>query len=415
MPKPFSRGVKIVDKNEEITDGSEPAVFTADGDSDDLFEHAPCAYLSAAADGTIVRVNQTFLRWTGYTAQELVGGRRFQDLLSAGGRVFFDTHYSPLLLMQGWVREIALDVVRADGSVMPAVLHSVLKRDEDGSPQFIRTALFDASERRAYERELLHQRQRAEASEARARELAETLQNSLVPPALPAVPGLDVGAVYRPALSGKEVGGDFFDLFELPGNEWALLVGDVCGKGARAATVTALVRYTARAVAIQQPNPRDVLSHVNHALLTSGMDRFCTAVYARIAVQPNGEVQLRLAAAGHPLPLLRQSEVPVQTAGVPGDLLGVFEDPTFHEVALTLSPGGSLVFYTDGITEGRRGDLFYGEERLRTCLDASQGLSAEEIANAVVWDVLSFQDGLPRDDIAVVAIQAPSRAPGQGS
>ena len=138
----------------------------------DLFEHAPCGYLSATPDGTLLRVNQTFLDWTGYAREELVGVRRFQDLLSVGGRIYHETHYAPLLRMQGAVREIALDVVAAGGDRLPVLVNSVLVHGEDGTPIGVRTVVLDARERRAYERELLAARDR----ERVARERTEALQ-----------------------------------------------------------------------------------------------------------------------------------------------------------------------------------------------------------------------------------------------
>lgn len=129
---------------------------------EDLYDNAPCGYLSALPGGLIVKVNQTFLDWTGYRREDLVGRRRFQDLLTAGGRIFHETHYAPLLRMQGVVREIAVDLLRADGGRLPALINSTLKKDGDGDPLLVRTTVFNATDRKEYERELLRERQRAE-------------------------------------------------------------------------------------------------------------------------------------------------------------------------------------------------------------------------------------------------------------
>ena len=139
---------------------------------DDLYEHAPCGYVSALAEGTIVKVNETFLSWTGYTRDELVGARRFQELLAPGGQIYHETHVAPLLRMQGSVREIALQIRRADGSRLPALINSVLRRAPGSERALVRTTVFDASDRRAYEQELLVARRR----EAEARERVERLQ-----------------------------------------------------------------------------------------------------------------------------------------------------------------------------------------------------------------------------------------------
>lgn len=133
-----------------------------DESAEDLYENAPCGYLSALAGGMIVRVNQTFLSWTGYRREDLVDRKRFHELLTAGGRIFHETHYAPLLRMQGAVREIALDIVCADGRRLPVLINSVLRKDEAGQPVMIRTTVFNATDRKEYERELLRQRQRAE-------------------------------------------------------------------------------------------------------------------------------------------------------------------------------------------------------------------------------------------------------------
>jgi PAS domain S-box-containing protein len=130
--------------------------------AEDLYEHAPCGYLSSYPDGRIARVNQTFLSWTGYRREELVGARRFIDLLTAGGRIYHETHYAPLLRMQGSVRAIALDLVRADGSQMPVLVNSQLRTGTDGRPVAVRTTVFDATDRKEYEAELLAARRRAE-------------------------------------------------------------------------------------------------------------------------------------------------------------------------------------------------------------------------------------------------------------
>ncbi len=139
-------------------------------DPADLYENAPCGYLSTRPDGTIVKVNRTMCLWTGRTAEDLIGAR-FPDLLSIGGRIFHETHYAPLLRMQGAVREIAVDVVRVDGSAFPCLLNAVELRDDEGRPVLVRATLFDATARRRYEAELLAARQAAEQSESRARSL----------------------------------------------------------------------------------------------------------------------------------------------------------------------------------------------------------------------------------------------------
>ncbi len=131
---------------------------------DDLFENAPCGYLSALADGTIAKVNRTFLDWTGYTREELVGARRFQDLLTPGGQIYYEIHYAPLLRMQGPVREIALQIRRSDGSRLPVLVNSVLRTAPQSGHTVVRTTVFDARDRNAYEHELRLARRREAAA-----------------------------------------------------------------------------------------------------------------------------------------------------------------------------------------------------------------------------------------------------------
>jgi serine/threonine-protein kinase RsbW len=145
-------------------------------DPADLYENAPMGYLSTLPDGRIVKVNRTFCLWTGRPADDVVGSR-FQDLLSVGGRVFHETHLRPLLRMQGVVREIALDIVRIDGSLLPCLLNAVEVRDADGAQVLVRATLFEATARRRYERELLAAQRAAEESEARSRTLQKVVSD----------------------------------------------------------------------------------------------------------------------------------------------------------------------------------------------------------------------------------------------
>lgn len=156
-----------MEKPEETVETSPVAPY--EESAEDLYENAPCGYLSTLPGGLIAKVNQTFLTWTGYERHDLVGRKRFQELLTAGGRIYHETHYAPLLQMQGSVREIAVDLVCANKQRLPALINSVLRHDADGKPTIIRTTVFNATDRKEYERELLRERQRAEqAAKAKA-------------------------------------------------------------------------------------------------------------------------------------------------------------------------------------------------------------------------------------------------------
>lgn len=367
-----------------------------------LYEQAPCGYLSTSPAGVITKANATFLTWTGYALPDVIG-RRLTELLDAGGRLYHDTHYGPLLLMGGEAREIAFNVVRADGSIAPMLVNAVLDRDGAGQPRAVRIALFDATDRRTYERELLEAKRRAQEAEARAVALARTLQETLIPPVPPSIPELDIAAVYRPAGRGDEVGGDFYDVFQV-GEDWLIVLGDVSGKGAAAAVVTALARHTVRALALQTQSPSGILMTLNQVLLAHQTERFCTVVLLRLHREGHQWI-LSSSSGGHPLPILVRGGR-LDNVGVPGCLVGVIEDPPYVDTTITLQSDDLVVLHTDGVTEGRRGEEFYGAERLQTTL-RQQWRNPRDLAQAIVDDVVGFQVALPRDDIAVLALKVP--------
>ena len=168
--------------------------------------------------------------------------------------------------------------------------------------------------------------------------MARTLQGSLLPRELPEIPGVELAARYLAAGEGNEVGGDFYDCFETGAGDWALVIGDVCGKGAEAAALTALARYTVRAAALQTRSPSAVLAQLNAALLRDRHDyRFCTVLYASLTPHEAG-VSACLTAGGHPLPLVLRAGGAVETAGTPGSLLGIVDPPELAEHRLELAP-----------------------------------------------------------------------------
>jgi sigma-B regulation protein RsbU (phosphoserine phosphatase) len=377
-----------------------------DDDPAQLYDQAPCGYLSTTPDGTIIKVNRTFLTLAGYDREEVVGRMRFAELLSRGGQIYHETHYAPLLRMSGAAREIALDIVRRDGSRLPVLVNSVLERDPEGVPLVVRTAVFDATQRRGYERELLRAKERAEASEAHATMLARTLQQTLIPPMPPAIPHLDLGSRYRPAGDGSEVGGDFYDVFQVGDGDWVVSLGDVCGKGVDAAVVTALVRYTVRAATVQHESPAGALRMVNEVLRQHETERFCTVALVRLT-RIDGRWIALIGSAGHGLPLLRRPDGTLLVVGAAGTLLGVVEDPELHDYPLVLDPADMLLLFTDGVPEARSGGRFYGDDRIAAVV-AREHPDVDSLAAALLEDVLAFQHGRARDDIAIVVVGVPA-------
>ncbi|MEZ0579820.1 SpoIIE family protein phosphatase [Nocardioides sp. MH1] len=390
-----------------MTDGADDAFLAAllEDDPVQLYDQAPCGFLSTTPDGVIVKVNATFCRWLGIARDDLVNRRSFVDLLTAGGRIYHETHYAPLLRLHDKVRELALELRRPDGTRLPVLVNATLVRDEEGRPRQIRTAVFDARERRRYELELVAEKTRAEASEARARDLARTLQRTLMPPTEPRIPGLDLATAYRPADDDLLVGGDFFDVFRIGPDEWGVLLGDVCGKDAQAATVTALARWTLRAAATESPGTADAIANLNELLRGHDSERFCTAVLVRLRPE-DAAWRCVISVAGHPPPLRLDGSGSVVDIEDIGPLVGVIDDARFPEVEVVLAPGEGLVLYTDGVTDARRGSEFFDDARLAAAL-AAHGPDPRAAVDGLVGDVESFCSGAATDDLAVVALRVP--------
>ncbi|MEU5717034.1 SpoIIE family protein phosphatase [Streptomyces sp. NPDC020403] len=382
--------------------------------AEDLYENAPCGYVSTRLDGRIVKINGTLLKWLGMRRDEVVGHKRFSDLLTVGGRLYHETHFAPLLSMQGEVSGVALDLVAADRGVLPVLVTSVVRSGADGEPLLIRTTLLDARDRRAYERELLRARREAEHERARLQRLATTLQRSLLPPVLVPVPGLDVAAHYHIA-SSDEVGGDFYDLFPLASGSWGFFLGDVRGKGAEAAAVASLARYTLRAAAVYDNDPARVLGALN-SVLTDGENqddepRFCTAIFGRLA--PEGEergFRVALASGGHPPAVLMRADGSADFLPTPGgQLVGVLPDADFTGTVVHLCLGDTLLLYTDGLTEAHTatGGGRYGDEALLEFTRALAPTSAPAAIKALTALLDSLGQGLD-DDTALLALSVPA-------
>ncbi|MFN7089781.1 MAG: ATP-binding protein [Allorhizobium sp.] len=147
-------------------------------DLEDLYENAPCGYLSLAADGVIVKANRTLAGWLGTQSFELLG-KRFYDLLNVPGKIFYETHFAPLLRMQGYFNEVALDLVGPDGRRLPVMANAAERRTSDGGVQFTRITLFQAADRRRYERELVDAKNTADQARKELEELNKSLEERI--------------------------------------------------------------------------------------------------------------------------------------------------------------------------------------------------------------------------------------------
>ncbi|NDU71539.1 SpoIIE family protein phosphatase [Actinomadura sp. DSM 109109] len=245
----------------------------------------------------------------------------------------------------------------------------------------------------------------------RAERLVRTLQRTLLPPALPAVPGLDAAAAYHP-VSPDEVGGDFYDLFPLDDGRWAFFLGDVCGKGAEAAALTSLTRYTLRAAAIYEPDPCAALGNLDAVLKSEYRSdpQFCTALFGVLAPREDGSFDVTLAGGGHPPALVIRADGAVEAVDTPGgQLIGILPGPHFAQAGVRLAPGDALLLYTDGLTEARTPDgAMLGDEGLIAHLTSTPSEGADNLL-ANIHKLLTELGAGVGDDTALLALSVPDR------
>src|SRR5215216_1740423 len=253
-------------------------------------------------------------------------------------------------------------------------------------------------------------------------QVARTLQEGLLPSRLPKVPGVEVGLRYVSA-GEVDVGGDFYDLFDTrmadhsgssdPSSSWGVVIGDVSGKGAEAAAVLALARYTIRTVATRESHPSAVLDGLNEAMLRQRREhdnyKFCTVAYASLETNEGDTehgAKVTVCCGGHSPPFLLKADGSIYKIGQPGRVLGMFDDANLTEQEAHLAPGDALVLFTDGVVEARSPEgIFFGEERLMTILRSSVALDASTMAGRIEGAVLNFQEQNPRDDIAILVLR----------
>jgi serine/threonine-protein kinase RsbW len=496
--------------------------------SEELYEDAPCGYMSSLVDGTIVRVNRTFLRWTGLQRDALVGSD-IAALFSPASRLYFEVHAIPLLRIEGEVHGLALEVEAAEGRTLPVLIDAVVKLDDDGQPQFVRTTFFDATERTAYERELLEARrgeqavrermalladvgrgldevrtlaeraqqlvellvpaaaagawvdlgdERAEEPEVtavadssviepllaarrrlplsgspavhgdaavlplRAREralgmlgmvglreelagdsaflddlaarvstafenarlydhersVAHALQHSLLAQDLPEDPRLVLAPRYRPGVASLEVGGDWYDAFELAPGRIGICVGDVVARGLEAATTMGQLRSALRALAAAELGPAGVLTRLDAFAEQVPRGRMATVVYAELDLD---EGALRYACAGHPPPLLIDPEGSARLLdeGRSAPLAAATEQRP--DARIDLRPGSRLVFYTDGLIDRRGRSLERGLARLVEEASSRRTMPASRLADVLMETLLAPS---PQDDVCLLAL-----------
>ncbi|WP_420082030.1 PP2C family protein-serine/threonine phosphatase [Streptomyces sp. JL4002] len=233
-----------------------------------------------------------------------------------------------------------------------------------------------------------------------------SLQRHLLPSGLPEVPGVDLGAAYGVADASLEVGGDFYDVIRARDGEFALFVGDVCGRGAEAAALTGLARHTLRVLLEDGCPPERALARLNTVLRQQKASRFLTATVASCVPDEDGSgaLRVRIASAGHPVPLIRRAGGTVEEVAVGGLMLGVFDDAVCRPVTRRLAPGEMLVLYTDGLTEARTQDGTFFETLMPSRIAAAVppgGGGAARLAEGLVGAATAFRH-VGADDMAVL-------------
>jgi phosphoserine phosphatase RsbU/P len=366
-----------------------------DASAEELFEEAPCGFVITRPDGEIVRVNRTFEEMTGFDREQLVAGRRLQDLLTPGGRIYHETHYAPLLRMQGWVKEIAVELVRSDGTRLAALINSVVGMDHAGEPEIVRTTVFDASDRRRYEQELLRARNRE-------REIAGQLQRSMLAGSLPEDRRLDLAVRYQPAVDSLEIGGDWYDAFWTGEHSIGVVVGDVVGRGLEAAAVMGQLRSAVRALASTGLGPGPLLDALDRYAHQYGIGEMATVAYAQLDLDTG---DLRIACAGHPPPAVvvpgRGASFVLDGRSAPLDVYST--SASRPEAELALGRDSMLVLFTDGLVERVDWQPDAGLDRLLTELGRRAERPARDLADDLPQIMLA--DSRTRDDVCVVILR----------
>jgi PAS domain S-box-containing protein len=232
--------------------------------------------------------------------------------------------------------------------------------------------------------------------------IARGLEQSLLPPQLPVVPGIELAARFKPARGGGEVGGDFYDVFDAGDAGWAIAIGDVSGRGVDAAATTVLARHTLRAAAMRETSPARILAILNEALRSHANElMFCSAALGFLQLDDD-RAELTVASGGHPLPLLLHPEGAVKPIGVPGTLLGVLPEPALSDQRVRLGGGDSVIFYTNGVAELRTLERGFGPDELTELVATCGHMDAMAIVESIDHAVLDAHRDGPHDDAAIL-------------
>lgn len=251
--------------------------------------------------------------------------------------------------------------------------------------------------------------------------VADVLQRSLLPPTEVMIPGVELATRFVPVGHGVDVGGDFYDVFRLgpassPEDAYAVVIGDVRGKGSEAAAIAAAARHSIRTSGLRMTSPSAMLRELNEVLLVLAAEHdddlepmFCTAAVVVVRPEDDGGVRTTIGVGGHPLPMLLCGDGTTAPVGRTGSLVGVTEDPLLQDATVDLRPGEALVLYTDGVTERHAGDRFFDEEGLAAAVSRCAGFTAETMAERIELAARAFVEDEIRDDLAIVVVRMPTR------
>ncbi len=359
-----------------------------------------------AGEGTLIlEANRTFLDMVGLGPDALRDGPLDWAQLTPPEWRSQDDEVMALMARDGRAEPFEKEYLHADGSRVPVLVGGAALTVE---PFRWIVYVADLRARRRAEQQARDANIRLRALVIEQHHVASVLQRSLLPALLPPVPGFEVAAHYWAEGEGITVGGDFYDIVPLGAGRFAILIGDVCGKGVEAAAVTAAARHTARAAAMHFPEPEAVLRWVHDAIAIHAGGILCTLAYAVLDTAADPPT-LAVALAGHPQAILVGADGAVSDIGRHGTLLGAIP-PALHTDHCTVGPGDLLAFYTDGITDAP-GAAALDHRELRSWLaqHASEPLPA--IGEALHAELMGRRPGGLRDDVALVLLRRSAPEP----
>ena len=336
--------------------------------------------MTIGLDGTITDVNEAAVKIRGYSREEIIG-TDFSDYFTDPDEARLG--YQAAFAM-GSVTDYPLTIRARDGKLTDVLYNATVYRDESGKVQGVFAAARDISAIKDLEVQ---------------REIASELQGALLD--IPGqIEGVKFGHLYRSATQHAQVGGDFYDIFEVKDGQIAVLIGDVCGHGIPAARTATLAKDVIHAFVHQSLRTHQVLRRTNRLLVEKNLPGFVT-VFLGILDQRTGH--LRYCVAGHPDALLRRASGTVEHLGAGASPLGVYPDATWKQHEVELSVDDTLVLYTDGVIEARLDGQLFGEKRLEDILKGER-VSPERLPKLILDQVLSFSQGTLQDDVAMLAL-----------